>query len=288
MSIAAQNAANTIIRDKKGRYRPLFMAAIIAIQVVVLLVEMAVNYQLTGAFIATGDQFNYLIGPGALAWIRSGARFTACMRSTILDHASLMLPGMTKAMSIDSLCGFGGFPSGAPDQWYRLVIPMFLHGGIIHLLFNSLFQWRNGMDMEREWGALRLAPIYLLGGLGGFLLGAVVAPIQMISLGASGCVFALLAASLVDLLQHWNETAGRGRQLTELVLVIVISLAIGLLPGIDNFAHIGGFLFGILASLALLPPMAGRFWRASRWIGGAMLIALFIALFVVFYTEPDP
>ncbi|KAI8053493.1 rhomboid family-domain-containing protein [Syncephalis plumigaleata] len=245
------------------------MASIIAIQIVILLVEMAVNYQLTGSFIQTGNAFNYLIGPGSLAWIRSGARFTA-------------------SMSLSDICGFGGFPSGTPDQWYRLIIPIFLHGGLLHLLFNGVFQWRTGMQMEREWGAIRLAPIYLLGGIGGFLLGAVVAPVQMISLGASGSVFALLAASMIDLLQHWNETAGRGRQMAELVVIIVLSFVIGLLPGIDNFAHIGGFLFGIFTSLVFLPPTAGRFWKVSRWIGGAIVITLYVVLFVVFYTEADP
>ncbi|KAI9597386.1 hypothetical protein BDF19DRAFT_434900 [Syncephalis fuscata] len=227
MSLATQDMANTVIHDREGQYRPLFMASIIAVQVVVLLVEMVVNYQLTGSFIATGDQFNYLIGPGTLAWIRSGARFTI------------------ENMSLADVCGFGGFPSNHPDQWYRFIIPMFLHGGIIHLLFNGIFQWRTGMQMEREW----------------------VSPISMISLGASGCVFALLAASMIDLLQHWNETANRGRQMAELIIIIIISFVLGLLPGIDNFAHIGGFL---------------------RWIGALVTIALFAVLFTVFYTNTDP
>ncbi|RKP06771.1 rhomboid family-domain-containing protein [Thamnocephalis sphaerospora] len=289
--MAAQTKARGVLRDADGQFRPLFMYTIMVLQLVALVVEFCLNYQLTGSVIATSPQFNYMIGPAPYTWVQVGARYTPCIRPTKLSQQPsqlISIAGASSPLTLSELCGFGGFEAGHPNQWYRLILPMFLHGGIIHLLFNMAFQWRNGLQMERDWGAHRVAPIYLLGGMGGFLLGATLAPPSMVSMGASGALFALMAACIVELLQHWGETAGRGRMLAELIGMVVISLVLGLLPGIDNFSHIGGFLFGLLLALACLPAVPGRFWTLMRWGSAAVLIAVFAILFSVFYAADDP
>jgi membrane associated rhomboid family serine protease len=280
---------NGLLRNANGEYRPIFMWIILVIQIVLMVVGFIVNYNLTGEVIATSPDFNYMIGPSAFTWIQLGARYTPCIRPTPMSEdpqAKFSIAGAESEQTLSELCGFGGI-EGEPNQWYRLIIPMFLHGGIIHLLFNSIFQWNNALQMEREWGAHRLAPIYLLGGFGGTVLGAMLSPLNTVSMGASGAIFALIAACIIDLLQHWDETARRGRMLIELIVMLIISFALGLLPGIDNFAHVGGFLFGILLSLALLPPTAGRVWTILRWSSAAISIAVYAVLVSMFYLVDD-
>ncbi len=64
--------------------------------------------------------------------------------------------------------------------------------------------------------------------------------------GPSPAVYGLLGALFVELLQTWKRLANRWWELAKLTLILIISLAAGLLPYIDNFAHLGGFVFGFL------------------------------------------
>lgn len=76
---------------------------------------------------------------------------------------------------------------GVPDQWYRAIIANFLHGGVVHLLFNLGFQFRTGFSMERDIGFLRIMFIYLLSGIGGFLFACIFSPMT-----GTSCMHALL------------------------------------------------------------------------------------------------
>ncbi len=72
------------------------------------------------------------------------------------------------------------------------------------------------------------------------------------STGASGCLFGVLALVLLDLIYSWNERSKPGRELLIILLDIVISFVLGLLPGLDNFSHIGGFLMGLVLGICIL------------------------------------
>lgn len=77
------------------------------------------------------------------------------------------------------------------------------------------------------------------------------------------------------------------------VLFAVIGLALGLLPGIDNFSHIGGFAVGILSGMAFAPSIhATRSHMMVNWvyraIGGSLLVAYFLALVLNFYRSDNP
>jgi len=139
-----------------------------------------------------------------------------------------------------------------PNQWYRFIIPIFLHAGLIHICFNMLLQLRLGVDMEREIGPLRFALVYFSSGIFGFILGGNFAPRLVVSTGASGCLFGVLALVLLDLLYTWRERPKPGSELAWLMVDIVISFILGLLPGLDNFAHIGGFVMGLMLGLTVL------------------------------------
>ena len=130
-----------------------------------------------------------MIGPSPYVTINMGARYVACMRNQ--DHVqnspsviSWPCPDQTDSnptCTLSELCGFGGVPNPvvggslqdtpAPNQWYRFIIPIFLHAGLIHIGFNMLLQVLLGGDMERAIGPLRLAVVYFSSGIFGFVMG---------------------------------------------------------------------------------------------------------------------
>ncbi len=85
----------------------------------------------------------------------------------------------------------------------------------------------------------------------------------MATMGASGAVYGFLGCMLVDLLQSWQILPDRWRQLFWLVLQIVAFMLLGTMPYIDNWAHVGGLIFGILASIVFLPYISFGKW--DKW-----------------------
>jgi len=79
-------------------------------------------------------------------------------------------------------------------QYWRLFTCIFLHAGVFHLLPNMLVQWWIGASVEAHWGAWWTAALYLLSGLGGSLLSAVLSDPAQLSVGASGALHGLMAA----------------------------------------------------------------------------------------------
>ncbi|KAJ9086417.1 hypothetical protein DSO57_1004475 [Entomophthora muscae] len=160
---------------------------------------------------------------------------------------------LPKPCNIEQLCGLGGFKSGVPDQWFRFITPMFLHGGVLHLLLNVLTLLVLGVQLEKTYGPIRIAFVYLSAGVGGFFLGANLLPAEIPSVGASGAIFGLIACDLVDLFINWDRVVGPYCELFKVTLGIIVTFAFGLLPIVDNFSHIGGFIAGLFASGCVMP-----------------------------------
>lgn len=135
-------------------------------------------------------------------------------------------------------------------QYYRLVTSMFLHGGLIHLAANMYALNIIGPAVEKAFGKVKYILIYFIGGIVGSLCSYRFS--EAMSIGASGAIFALLGATLVFLLKMRDKF---GKSMVKNILsVIGTNIFIGLvLPNIDNFAHIGGLVGGIVVSLALYP-----------------------------------
>ncbi|XP_057462518.1 RHOMBOID-like protein 2 [Actinidia eriantha] len=147
-------------------------------------------------------------------------------------------------------------------QGWRLISCIWLHAGVIHLLANMLSLVFIGIRLEQQFGFVRVGAIYLMSGVGGSTLSCLFIQ-HSISVGASGALFGLLGAMLSELLTNWTIYTNKAAALFTLVIIIVINLAVGILPHVDNFAHIGGFLTGfLLGFIFLLRPQFG--WLERR------------------------
>lgn len=140
-------------------------------------------------------------------------------------------------------------------QTWRLFTSMFLHIGIAHLLFNSYALFIFGLEMERLYGSDRFITVYVLAGLYGSLASFALRGPEVFSAGASGAIFGVIGMNLAYFMLH-RETFGLfGRQrMMNTLIIIGINLVFGFtVPGIDNFAHIGGLIAGFALGYGLAP-----------------------------------
>ena len=171
-------------------------------------------------------------------------------------------------------------------EWWRLITAIFLHGGVIHLVLNQLFLFYIGLPLERIYGTLRISIIYFFSGIGGNLLSAVFLP-NVITVGASGSLFALFGVLVIDLAQNYSAIKRRRYEAIKLTIIIVLSLLFGaLFPLIDNFVHFGGFMCGIFISLALIPSLqvSSHCSRGLLAIIGGVLYGIWVITLSIILT----
>jgi membrane associated rhomboid family serine protease len=166
-------------------------------------------------------------------------------------------------------------PMTLEGQAWRLATALFLHGGALHLLLNMLALWQVGALVEQAFGRWRFLLIFFGAGLVASVASVWWRP-AINSVGASGAIFGLIAALLVDLpmqRQYLPRVVFR-RLRASLLSFPAFSLAAGfLLPGIDNAAHLGGLLAGGLLGFALSPAASGQAFGRSTRLGAGVLVA---------------
>jgi len=137
-------------------------------------------------------------------------------------------------------------------QVYRLFAPMILHAGVFHLLANMAGLFMCGIPMEREFGGFRIGAVFIVSGLFGCICSAIFVP-EVIGVGASGGLFGLFGAAWADLIQNWSLYRNTAwTTFLQLSICTVVNALFGLMPYLDNFAHVGGFLCGMFIGLTLL------------------------------------
>ncbi len=150
---------------------------------------------------------------------------------------------------------FGAKDNGliAQGQVWRLLTAMFLHIGVMHLLFNLYALYFLGPQVEGLFGHARFVAIYFIAGLTGSL--ASYAFVPNLSAGASGAIFGLVGALVIYFLRYRDQFGSRGRAvLQNMLVIIVINFIFGLsAPGIDNWGHLGGLIGGAVAAWGLIP-----------------------------------
>jgi rhomboid protease GluP len=173
-------------------------------------------------------------------------------------------------------------PATQDGEWWRLGSAMFLHFGVLHLLMNLWALWDGGQLVERMYGHIRFAAIYFLSGIAGNLLSLVSHHGQAVSGGASGAIFGVYGALLVCL---WRERRHLHPQEFRWLFwgasgFAAVTIVLGLMiPGIDNAAHSGGFLTGLLSGVGLaraLIPGEVLPRRQRLLAGGVFALALLL------------
>lgn len=149
-------------------------------------------------------------------------------------------------------------------EWWRLVTANYLHGGLLHLVLNSMALATLGPLIEEAFGGRRLFVVYTLSGIGGFAASAWFRP-DYPSIGASAAIYGLLGFSVV----YARFRAGAGaRALAEhLTQWLLYGAVMIFIPGIDNVAHGGGLVPGALLGLFLSPgEPRSRAQAAGLWL----------------------
>ncbi len=205
-----------------------------------------------------------------------GQRFayeTAAIACEVTTGAPLSIDEITTGRCLD-----GAQTPAFPDKnvWLALVVSMFLHGSVFHLLSNMWFLWVFGNNVEEAFGRIGYALLYLVTGLvatGAFVLANPEATVPLV--GASGAIAGVLGAYLVLYPTH--------RVLSWFVFLFVPVPAIVFLgfwflaqfgvqaDGVAWEAHVGGFVAGVLITLPLRPMLLTRIDRIHRPVRSAFL-----------------
>lgn len=131
-------------------------------------------------------------------------------------------------------------------QFHRLVLPIFLHAGVAHILFNLFSQNMYGYALEEFYGRKKFIALYFAAGIGGNLLSAVWQK-DSISVGASSSLFGVFALNVAYIIQNYEKFGNRKRVVLG-VMIIIIALNFFAVPTddkeapIDVASHIGNLL----------------------------------------------
>ncbi|KAI9512815.1 hypothetical protein F5148DRAFT_647256 [Russula earlei] len=280
----------------RQRY-PVVVWALTATMIAVFVYELVVNAQAQGSPVSFHPVVNPMLGPSGSALIRVGARFPPCMKTVSEVPVTLQLPCLNdtanppdQLCTIEEICGHGGFHGQEPNQWWRFITPIFLHAGFVHIALNMLAQITAGAEIEKEMGSGGFFILYFAAGIFGNVLGGNFSLVGVPSVGASGAIFGALAVTWVDLFAHWRILYKPGRRLFWMLVELIIGIGIGYIPYVDNFAHIGGFVMGLLVGTTLYPVIStSRRHRVIMWGFRLAAIPLAIILYVLlvrnFYTS---
>jgi membrane associated rhomboid family serine protease len=157
-------------------------------------------------------------------------------------------------------------------DWWRLLACCFVHAGLLHLGMNMYMLYALGGFVERTWGRLRYAVMYLLAGWGGSCVAMAYGPVTSVKVGektqlaevtlvgASGALCGIFAAEVIWILlngKHLPQALAR-RARRQTVLNIILIVVISVIPGVSGLAHLGGAIFGAVAALLIQIDRFGR------------------------------
>ncbi|HXG86769.1 MAG TPA: rhomboid family intramembrane serine protease [Vicinamibacterales bacterium] len=189
-----------------------------------------------------------------------GATITLYVASLILSRSNMqaMLAPSTEILFL--LGASGAVPVVVYGRWWTFLTAGWLHAGVLHVLFNVLWIRQLAPAVADVYGPARMIIIYTASGVTGFALstlaGAYLSNMPLFFLrgaaftvGASAPIFGLLGA-----LVYYGRRGGNSRaSQTSLQYALIMGVFGLIFPGVDNYAHLGGFGGGYLAGLLLDP-----------------------------------
>jgi rhomboid protease GluP len=197
---------------------------------------------------------------------------TAVFLSMVLSGGSPM--GFSPDLTLH--WGANSGPYTFSGDYWRLVTASFVHGSLMHFALNMWCLWSLGQLSERLFGSAVTLAIYVLTGVGGAMLSIGVHPLRS-EVGASAAVFGI-AGAILSGIKFGNVPIAsiHKRQIfSSLIFFVIFNLSFGMLPGIDNLAHLGGLVSGFLFG-APLATAAASGKKSLEW--GAIVLACFVLL----------
>jgi membrane associated rhomboid family serine protease len=181
-------------------------------------------------------------------------------------------------------------------EYWRLITPIFLHAGILHLVCNVAVQLDVGAFFEREWGSPIWFIIYVLSALGSSIFSCCFKP-NNISVGSSGAVMGLFGGKLAEIFcrQRESKKTVQGRighevrqeQLRATLCSVTVVMAFSFVPYVDWAAHFGGFLAGFTAGFLCFAPRIKTKSYAIFWFVVGVVMNAFLYGGLISYMMND-
>src|SRR5690606_34795589 len=200
-----------------------------------------------------------------------------------ISGVNIMLPDN------ESLLNWGANfrPMTLEGEWWRLITNCFLHIGIFHLLMNMYALLYIGILLEPHLGRTRFISAYLLTGMTASIASLWWHDLT-ISAGASGAIFGMYGVFLAMLTTNLIEKTARKSLLTSIAVFVGYNLIYGLKGGIDNAAHIGGLLGGLIIGYALIPRLKKPDENKLKFgTIGLLTILILVSSFAVYKKLPN-
>lgn len=180
-------------------------------------------------------------------------------------------------------------PMTLEGQWWRLFTACFLHIGILHLLLNMYALLYIGLLLEPYLGKTRFLAAYLISGIAASMTSLWWHDLT-ISAGASGAIFGMYGVFLALLTTNLLDKSVKKALLTSIAVFVGYNILNGLKPnsGIDNAAHIGGLISGLIIGYAFVPSLKQFENKTIKFSTISVLtIALLISSFTVYNALPN-
>jgi rhomboid protease GluP len=172
----------------------------------------------------------------------------------------------------------GAFPVITEHRWWTLLTAGWLHGGILHIFFNVMWIRQLGPEIANLYGPGRMIIIYTVAGVVGFALSSIMGMFSIpffgagLTVGASASIFGFLGA----LVHYGRRTGSSHASRAGLQYALFMGVMGFVVRGVDNGAHLGGFIGGYLASMILDPLKPERVDHLGIAVG--CLVVTLIAL----------
>lgn len=161
-------------------------------------------------------------------------------------------------------------------EWWRLVMPIFLHLGILHIVMNTLVLWVTGRWLEEDIGGWAFFFMYIAAGVAGFALSQVVG---LGGGGASGAVAGILGCTIVK--RRLSDGNFRAPVTAQAIQLVVLNGIFGLMVSkVNNYAHLGGLLTGAALGVVIWWAESKRF-GARLWLGAGLAAGAVVVASVV-------
>ena len=225
---------------------------------------------------------------------RSPATYGILTLSCLLYGLSLLWTIRLEGFQAGGLMGLGGIdghvlallgasaplPYNVQEPW-RFVTAVFLHGSILHILFNMWVLMDVGPVIEDLYGSARYLFVYVATGVGGYLLSSATGHV---SVGGSGALLGLIGVLLA--LSTGRQGAGREMLRSQIVSWLIYIAIWGLVfRGIDNFAHLGGLVTGFALGklMADRQPSSPEERKRAYLLGWAAALAVVASFAMVVF-----